>query len=107
MTDEELAALVRERLEPLPVDVRKMFGGRGLYLEGKFFGCIFGGKLYFRTDDESRPDYVSRGMPALQPPPHRPRGPKTVDRNFEVPPEVLENRTMLKEWALRAAAAKR
>ncbi len=84
-----------------------MFGGRGLYLDGTFFGVIFNGKLYFRTDDESRPEYVARGMPALQPPPHRPRGPKTVDRNFEVPPEVLADGRMLKEWALPAACAKR
>ena len=107
MTDEELATLVREQLEPLPVTARGMFGGRGLYLEGKFFGAIFGGKLYFRTDEESRPEYVKRGMPALQPPPHRPRGPKTVDRNFEVPAEVLADGRLLKEWAERAAAAKR
>jgi DNA transformation protein len=107
MTDAELAALVRERLEPLPATGRAMFGGRGLYLDGTFFGVIFDGKLYFRTDDESRPEYVKRGMPALQPPPHRPRGPKTVDRNFEVPPNVLADARLLKEWALRAAAAKR
>jgi DNA transformation protein len=107
VTDEELAALVLERLQPLPVTVRKMFGGRGLYLGDRFFGTIYGGVLYFRTDEEIRADYTSRGMPALQPPPHRPRGPKTVDRNFQVPPDVLADAALLREWALRAAAAKR
>jgi TfoX/Sxy family transcriptional regulator of competence genes len=84
-----------------------MFGGKGLYFDGTFFGVIFDGVLYFRTDDESRADYTSRGMPALQPPAHRPRGSKTVDRNFQVPPEVLADASLLREWAVRSAQAKR
>jgi TfoX/Sxy family transcriptional regulator of competence genes len=35
-----LAAFVLEQLRPLPVRARAMFGGRGLYLEGKFFGIV-------------------------------------------------------------------
>ena len=103
----ELVALVVERLEPLPITTRAMFGGRGLFLDGAFFGIVIDGKLYFRTDEESRADYRGRGMPALQPPKHRPRGPKTVDRNFEVPSDVLSNDRLLKQWALRASQAKR
>jgi DNA transformation protein len=83
-----------------------MFGGYGLYLEGRFFGVISDGVLYFRTDDDSRPAYVARGSRPLQPK-HRPRGPKTVDRNFRVPEEVLADIDVLREWATRAAAAKR
>lgn len=95
-----------EGLQPLPVTARAMFGGYGLYLEGAFFGVIDEGRLYFRTDDDSRPDYVDRGMTALQPK-HRPRGPKTVDRNFEVPPDVMADASTLRSWALRAANARR
>ena len=43
-------------------------------------------------------------MQALQPR-YRPRGPKTVDRNFEVPADVLADEDALREWALRAARA--
>lgn len=107
MANADLLAVVLERLEPLPVATRSMFGSRGLYLEDKFFGIITDGKVYFRTDEESRSDYRERGMTALQPPKHRPRGPKTVDCNFEVPPEVLANQALLKEWAIRASQAKR
>lgn len=80
-----------------------MFGGFGLYLDGAFFAVISDGALYFRTDDNSRNDYVGRGMQPLQPK-HRPRGPKTVDRHFEVPAEVIADDEVLREWALRAAA---
>jgi DNA transformation protein len=103
MTDEELRDLVLRALDGLPVTSRSMFGGYGLYLGGAFFAVISEGTLYFRTDDESRADYVSRGMTALQPR-YRPRGPKTVDRNFRVPPDVLADEGRLREWALRAAS---
>ncbi len=103
---DEVVALVLERLEPFPITTRAMFGGRGLFLDGAFFGMVTDGRLYFRTDEESRSDYRDRGMPALQPK-YRPRGPKTVDRNFEVPSDVLNDDRLLKQWALRAARAKR
>jgi DNA transformation protein len=92
------------RLQPLPAQARAMFGGRGLYLEGRFFGLVYDGKVYFRTDAGSRGDYIARGMTAFQPP-DRPRGPRTVGRNFEVPRDVLEDASLLQAWALRAAEA--
>jgi DNA transformation protein len=99
--DDLLAALA-----PMPVRARAMFGGFGLYMEDRFFGLISDGVVYFRADDESRPAYEERGMTAFHPN-SRPRGPGTVGRNFRVPPEVLEEAVLLREWAGRAAAAKR
>ena len=103
MSNAEIRDSVLRKLAPLPVTSRAMFGGFGLYLDGAFFGVISDGVLYFRTDDESREEYVKRGMRALQPK-FRPRGPKTVDRNFEVSPDVLADAEELQKWALRAAA---
>jgi hypothetical protein len=45
-------------------------------------------------------------MSALQPK-HRPPGPKNVDRNFEVPSDVLDDARALADWALRAATSER
>ena len=89
-------------IEPLGGRARPMFGGYGLYLGDEFFGIVNDGRVFFRTDELSRPDYVSRGMPPFQPN-NRPVGPKTVARNFEVPAEVLGDPELLAEWALRAA----
>lgn len=94
------------RLQPLPVSTRRMFGGWGLWLEGRFFGVVDDGVVYFRTDADSRVHYVERGSRALQPA-FRTRGPKTIDRNFEVPAEVMADDVLLREWAIRAAAADR
>ena len=91
-------------LAPLGVRSRAMFGGHGLYLGDKFFGLINDGRVFFRTDETSRPDYVSRGMLPFQPR-HRPVGPKTVARNFQVPDDILNDPDQLTAWALRAARA--
>lgn len=91
-------------LEPVGVRARAMFGGYGLYLGDKFFGIVNDGRVFFRTDEVSRAEYVTRGMPPFQPN-NRPVGPKTVARNFQVPDEVLADSEMLVEWALRAAEA--
>jgi DNA transformation protein and related proteins len=105
MADEALRDFVLSQLSELPgVSSRPMFGGHGLYLDGRFFGVISDGRLYFRTDEASRQRYLERGMPALQPK-HRPRGPRTVDRNFEVPAAVLEDAAELVEWARQAAGS--
>ena len=106
MTDAELRDHLLATLAPLGLRVRAMFGGYGLWLGDRYFGIINGGHAWFRTDAASRPDYVARGMPAFQPT-NRPRGPKTVDRNFRVPDEVLVDAELLTEWALRAASCVR
>jgi DNA transformation protein len=106
MNDTDLLTFVLDRLQPLPITSRSMFGGKGLYFGGTFFGVIFDGVLYFRTDGETRAAYIERGMAAYQPT-HRPRGPKTVDRNFQVPPDILADPALLCDWALRAAKARR
>jgi DNA transformation protein len=106
MTDDEVRDQLLAALEPMGLRVRRMFGGYGLYLGDRYFGIINGGHAWFRTDADTRADYLARGMPAFQPP-NRPRGPKTVDRTFRVPDEVLADPAQLTEWALAAAATRR
>ena len=44
------------------VTIRSMFGGKGLYQDGIFFGIILKGRLYFKTDADSETEYKNRGM---------------------------------------------
>ncbi len=105
-SDRDIADTILSRLAPLPVTTKRLFGLFGLYLDGQYFGFVSDGELYFRTDEASRESYETRGMPAFRPS-HRPRGPKTVDRNFQVPPDVIDDEDMLRTWAMRAAEAAR
>ncbi len=84
------------------VDCRPMFGGHGLYYGphdrgGVFFGIVSGGRLYFKTDAATRPEYERRGME-----PFRPNAKQTLISYYEVPAEVIEDGEQLAAWGLRA-----
>jgi DNA transformation protein len=102
---------VLEQLSLLgPVTARAMFGGLGLYHDGCFFGLVDDDTLYLRVDETTREDYQRAGMG-----PFRPFADEEPSMGyFEVPAEVLEDRSELRGWAARAvevarrkAAAKR
>lgn len=85
------------------VSGRRMFGGYSLYLDGTIFGIVAHDVVYFKVDDSNRPDFEAVGMG-----PFRPFGDSdVVMQYYEVPPDVLEDREQLAEWAHRAAAASR
>ena len=84
------------------VKSRRMFGGTGFYLEGTFFALEMEGRLFFRVDDATRPEYVALGSEAF-----RPFADKASFAYFEVPERVLTRPDTLKTWADRAVAAAR
>lgn len=77
---------------------RAMFGGYGLALNGKFFGIIHKGRLYFRTDPATAPLYR-----ALHMTPFTPNATQTLKNYFEVPVDIVESAENLVEWARTAA----
>lgn len=76
---------------------RAMFGGYGLYRGEVFFGIIHKGRLYFKTDDRTRPIYVTQGME-----PFRPNAKQTLKSYYEVPADVIEDSGQLTDWASKA-----
>jgi len=80
------------------VSVRKMFGGAGLYLEGKIFGLIAADVAYLKVDDSNREDFVKAGSSPFKPFPDK----SGVMSYYEIPPEVLENPEELCCWAQRS-----
>ncbi|WP_445503983.1 TfoX/Sxy family protein [Microvirga sp. G4-2] len=48
------AEAIREIFEAFgPVDIRRMFGGQGIYRDGVMFALADEGELYLKVDDES------------------------------------------------------
>ncbi len=83
------------------IAAKRMFGGVGLYRDGFFFGLIAGDLLYFKVDDENRPDYQAAGAKAFQP-----YGEESYSMGYyEVPVDVLEDVDKLRVWASAAVAA--
>jgi len=103
MAEDTYRDFVLDQLAPLGRDLecRRMFGGYGLYLGVSFFGILYGGRLYFKTNQASRGDYEALGME-----PFRPRPRQTLADYYEVPVEVVESSEQLVRWAWRAARSK-
>jgi DNA transformation protein and related proteins len=76
---------------------RPLFGGHGIYWNDVIFGILFRGRLYFKVDEESKVEYLARGMG-----PFRPNERQTLKSYYEVPPEVLDDQEALLSWAREA-----
>jgi len=85
------------------VTVKKMFGGAGIYHDGLIFGLLGDDVLYFKVDDSNKSDYVRAGMEPFQPFDDNP----LVMPYYEVPVDILENRELLADWALKSLNASR
>ena len=85
-----------------PVSIRRMFGGAGLYRDGKMFGLIADDVAYLKVDDSNRDDFVKAGSSPFNPYPEKVK--TTVMSYYEIPPEVLENPDELAQWAERSLA---
>ena len=87
-----------EQLEPIPaLRCRSMFGGFGLYAGDQFFGIIYEHRLYFRTTEETRRDYIDASMTIF-----RPNDKQSLKNYYEVPPDVLEDKEDFVTWARKA-----
>src|SRR5688572_7601398 len=100
MADQSFKAFVLDQLAALPdIRAKAMFGGHGLYQGQCFFGILMAGRLYFKTNEQTRSEYLKRSMsPFIY---EKARQTTTV-RYYEVPPEILEDREQLIVWAREA-----
>ena len=90
---------VLEQLARLgPVTAKAMFGGLGLYHDGRFFGLVDDDTLYFKVDETTRGAYEAAGSGPFRP--SADEGPSLG--YYEVPGDVLEDPETLAAWAARA-----
>ena len=86
---------------------KAMFGGHGLYHHEVFFAIVMAGRLYLNTNTRTQAAFLKRGMSPFI---YR-KGPETMAlKYFEVPADVLEDRTALVQWAktaIKTAATKK
>jgi DNA transformation protein and related proteins len=95
-------AFVVDQLADLgDITARAMFGGVGLYCDGRFFGLLAGDVLYLKADEINRPSFEAAGGRAFKPYAHRPES----MNYFSVPVGVLESSDELVKWARQAVAA--
>ena len=75
------------------VSARKMFGGAGLYRDGKMFGLVAEDVVYLKVAESNRDKFLTAGSSPFNPFPNSP----TVLSYFEIPPDILENPERLME----------
>jgi DNA transformation protein len=81
---------------------RAMFGGWGIYKEGKIFAIIVEGELYFKVRDSNRSDFESRGSHPFT---YENKGKKVTMSYWLLPEEIMENREALFDWVERSLRA--
>ena len=86
-----------------PVTIRKMFSGFGISADGTNFALALRSGLYFRTDDQSIPQFEAEGSKPFQ---YQTRA-KTVTVNsyWELPARLFDDTEELSAWARTALAA--
>ena len=103
MLKDSFSEFVADQLEGLEgLEIKRMFGGLGLYLKRDFFGILFQGKLYFKTNPKTLPRYKAQNSKPFV---YSKKGKKTIrlKKYYEVPVDVLEDGKTLKAWALQAS----
>ena len=92
---ESYLAFVLDQMEGgAGIVTKRMFGGVGIYSEGRFFAVIDNDTLFFKVDEALAQRYRDKGMPPFMPIP----GAKPMSGNYQVPPDVLEDRATLARW---------
>lgn len=82
------------------VTVRKMFGGAGLYRDGKMFGLVSDNVAYLKVDEPNRDKFIAAGSAPFKPFTNRP----TMRSFYEIPPDIFESPEELIEWSEESLA---
>ncbi|MFZ4289029.1 TfoX/Sxy family protein [Variovorax sp. HJSM1_2] len=78
------------------ITLKRMFGGHGVFHEGRMFGLIAADRLYLKTDAQTVARFEAKQLPPFA----YLRGGKLMATSyFEAPPEVFEDREEAASWA--------
>jgi DNA transformation protein and related proteins len=84
------------------ISVRRMFGGEGIYAGEQIIGLVVDDRLYLKTTDSNRADYLAEGCKPFS---FR-RGKKiTATSYYAVPERLLDDPEEFATWARKAHTA--
>ena len=85
-----------------PVEIRRIFGGHGIFRDGLMFALIHDETIYLRSDEASLSAFAAAGMGPFR---YRRNGRLVALGYHQAPPETLEDAELMGQWADRAFAA--
>lgn len=102
MSDDFLAYL-DELFEAFgPVSTRAMFGGHGVYHDGRIIGIVIDDALYLKADDETRPAFEAAGCAPFL---YESRGKSVAMSYWSLPADAMDSSQAFLPWARRAYEA--
>jgi DNA transformation protein len=85
-----------------PINVRRMFGGEGIYAGDLMIGLVADDRIHLKTGDGNRADFEAEGCEAFS----FPRGDKVMVLPYHAVPErLLDDPEEFGRWARKAHAA--
>lgn len=100
----EFVNYLLEQLAPLgEVSAKSMFGGWGIYHEGRMFALVAEDTLYLKVDDVNRADFDREGLQPFR----YDRTDQTVAvmSYYQPPTSAIDDRDLLCEWARKGVEA--
>ncbi|MBE7491980.1 MAG: TfoX/Sxy family protein [Planctomycetes bacterium] len=98
---EEFVAYLRDQFSALgAIEVKRMFGGAGVYFGGRIFGLADNDVLYLKAAPDQRGKFQKAGCKPFEPWPGH-----VMAGYWTVPVDVQENRDQLAQWAKEALKA--
>jgi DNA transformation protein and related proteins len=79
------------------VALRRMFGGEGLFRDRLMFGLLYRERIYFKTSEETRNNFISEGSAPFTYPTKAGRG--ILTSYYELPDRLYDDPDALAEWA--------
>lgn len=90
--------------DTLPVRVRMMFGGYGIYDGELMFALAFDGEIYLKTSETTRPRFAAAGSTPFV---YRARGRERDLGYWKLPVDALDDTDLLRGWVELAVQAAR
>jgi DNA transformation protein len=87
-----------------PIDVRRMFGGHGVFHEGLMFGLVADGVLYLKADAEIADKFCRRGLEQFE---YVKKGKAMKMSYFMAPDDIYDDPSVAKDWAALSYEAAR
>lgn len=83
------------KLQPIDgITAKKMFGGHGIFHEGKMFGIVNSkGECFLKADDTTKADFITQGANKHSRMPY-----------YSIPEDVIDDNELLSSWVEKSIA---
>lgn len=105
-SDASFVAHLLDLLEPIEgCTARRMFGGYGIFRDGRMFGLVADGELYLKVDDANRAEFEAFDLPPFR---YEMKDGRVSEMSYHRCPEAgLDSPRAMHPWAESAIAAAR